>query len=219
MAKLLLKFNAAVIREFLIDKERLSVGRMNDNDLVIDHPLISGHHCRICFQGGGYSIEDLESTNGTYVNDQFIKKSDLRHNDVISLARHTLIFLDETGRALKTTTSEASGAAAAACEKEGWLRVLKGAVAFKEYPLKALSTYIGRSDRAQVPIRGSGFFKSAPEVAASVHRKSDGYILVAVAEGYPVVNGQKVVGSIPLKEGDIIDCGSTTLQLELRDPS
>ena len=44
-------------------------------------------------------------------------------------------------------------------------------------------------------------------------------MLVAVTEGYPLVNGAKVDGSIPLKDGDVIDCGSTTMCLELRDPS
>ena len=71
----------------------------------------------------------------------------------------------------------------------------------------------------QIQIKGSGLFGSAPEVAASVHRKPDGYVLVAVTEGYPVVNGEKVSGSSFLKEGDIIECGSTTMQFELRDPS
>jgi hypothetical protein len=82
-----------------------------------------------------------------------------------------------------------------------------------------MSTYIGKSDRVQVQIRGSGLFGSAPEVAASVHRKPEGYIIVAVTEGYPVVNGVKVMGSVALKEGDLIECGSTTMMFELREPS
>ncbi|MCM2304356.1 MAG: hypothetical protein NDJ72_06615, partial [Elusimicrobia bacterium] len=97
--------------------------------------------------------------------------------------------------------------------------VLKGAVDAGEYELKGMSTYIGKSDRVQVQIKGSGLFGSAPEVAASVHRKPEGYMLVAVTEGYPVVNGAKVAGSVVLKEGDMIDCGSTTMIFELRDPA
>src|SRR5262249_52310483 len=97
-------------------------------------------------------------------------------------------------------------------EKVGVLRVLKGVVDKPEYELKGMSTYIGKSDRVQVPIKGAGLFGSAPEVAASIHRKPEGYVLVAVTEGYPLVNGSKVTGSVILKEGDLIDCGGTTMQ-------
>jgi hypothetical protein len=97
--------------------------------------------------------------------------------------------------------------------------VISGVVAAPEYELKGMSTYIGKSDRVQIPIKGSGLFGSAPEVAASVHRKTEGFVLVAVTDGYPVVNGAKVNGSIVLKDGDLIECGATAMKFELRDPS
>ncbi len=236
MPKLLLKFNAAIIKEFPMDKDSLTVGRKAENDIVIDNPAISGHHCRLTMQGGGYYIEDLESTNGTFVNEKRIKKSGLHHNDVIGLAKHALLFLNEAEvgesasvpadatMVLSPQKQEALVAASSAGEsaakaKTGWLRILKGAVGETAYELKGMSTYIGKSDRVQIQIKGAGLFGSAPEVAASVHRKPEGYVLVAVTEGYPVVNGAKVNGSIPLKDGDVIDCGSTTMCLELRDPS
>ena len=68
----------------------------------------------------------------------------------------------------------------------------------------------------QVPIEGTGFFGSAPEVAASIHRKPEGYFLMAVKQGYPVVNGKEVTGQVQLKDGDIIECGGTTLQFYLK---
>lgn len=238
MPKLLLKFNAAVIKEFSMNKDSMTVGRKTDNDIVIDNPAISGHHCKLTIQGGGYYIEDLESTNGTFVNEKRIKKSGLHHNDVIGLAKHALVFLNEAEvadlapnpavpaadeTAVLTPQKQAemvasSAGAASGKEKTGWLRVLKGAVGETAYELKGMSTYIGKSDRVHIQIKGSGLFGSAPEVAASVHRKPEGYVLVAVTEGYPVVNGAKINGSIPLKDGDVIECGSTTMCLELRDP-
>ncbi|MDP3543776.1 MAG: FHA domain-containing protein [Elusimicrobiota bacterium] len=237
MPKLLLKFNAAVIKEIAMDKESIAIGRKPDNDIVIDNPAISGHHCKLTLEGGGYYVEDLDSTNGTFVNEKRIKKSGLHHNDVVGLAKHAVVFLNEAELAeagppqpssdatmvltpqkqaeLVAASSAASKPAGA--EKTAWLRVLKGAVDAGEYELKGMSTYIGKSDRVQVQIKGSGLFGSAPEVAASVHRKPEGYMLVAVTEGYPVVNGAKVAGSVVLKEGDMIDCGSTTMIFELRD--
>ncbi len=221
MPKLLLKFNAAVIKEVAMDQASVSIGRKPDNDIVIDNPAVSSHHCKQTLEGGGYYVEDLESTNGTFVNEKRIKKSGLHHNDVVGVAKHALVFLNEAESQKQAAPAAASSAAAkpASAEKTGWLRVLKGVVDAAEHELKGLSTYIGKSDRVQVQIKGSGLFGSAPEVAASVHRKPEGYILVAVADGYPLVNGAKVTGSIVLKEGDMIDCGSTTMMFELRDPS
>jgi len=239
MPKLLLKFNAAVIKEVAMEKESISIGRKPDNDIVIDNPAISGHHCRLTLEGGGYYVEDLESTNGTFVNEKRIKKSGLHHNDVVGLAKHAVVFLNEAELAASAPqpaldatmviapqkqaeliAASAAAAKPAGAEKTAWLRVIKGAVDnASEHELKGMSTYIGKSDRVQIQIKGSGLFGSAPEVAASVHRKPEGYILVAVTEGYPVVNGAKVAGSVALKEGDMIDCGSTTMMFELRGPA
>lgn len=232
MPKLLLKFNAAVIKEINFGKDSLTVGRKSDNDIVIDNPAISGHHCRLSKEGGGYFIEDLESTNGTFVNEKRIKKSGLHNDDVVTLAKHALVFLNEAETAATPPSdatmvltpekqAELSAAANAAAkpagpEQTGWLRVLQGVVGASEYELKGMSTYIGKSDRVQVQIKGAGLFGSAPEVAASIHRKSEGYVLVAVTDGYPTVNNAKVAGSVVLKEGDLIVCGATTMQFELR---
>ena len=236
MPKLLLKFNAAVIKEIPLDKQALSVGRKPDNDIVIDNPAISGHHCKVLLVGETFYVEDLDSTNGTFVNEKRVMKAGLRHNDVIGLAKHALVFVDEKAAAaapapaappaaektvvLSPQAQQDMAKASAASKgsvKIGALRVLKGIVAQPEYDLKGLSTYIGKSDRAQIPIKGTGLFGSAPEVAASIHRKPEGYVLVAVKDGYPSVNGARVNGQTPLKDGDIIEIGATTLQFFLKD--
>lgn len=233
MPKLLLKFNAAVLKEIPIDKPSLSVGRKPDNDIVIDNPAISSHHCKIVMKGDTYYVEDLESTNGTFVNEKRIVKSGLHDQDVIGVAKHALVFVDdrakpeEAGGGDKTMVltpqkqEEMAKAVAAAnapakSEQVGWLRVLKGVVGASEYELKGTSTYIGKSDRVQVPIAEGGFFNRAPEVAASIHRKAEGYFMKAVKEGYPVVNGQKLADTVQLKDGDIIEVGGSTLQFFLK---
>ena len=238
MPKLLLKFNAAVIKEIAFDHDSISVGRKPDNDIAIDNPAISGHHCKISKQGGTYFVEDLESTNGTFVNEKRIKKAGLHHNDVVGIAKHSLLFLEDAAAPQAAVAAPvepeadatmmlspqkqaelvaASTASAKPAGRVGWLRVLKGVVGPAEFELKGMSTYIGKSDRVQVQIKGSGLFGSAPEVAASIHRKPEGYVLVAVTDGYPTVGGNKVSGSVVLKDGDLIECGSTTMQFETRD--
>ncbi|MBI5596185.1 MAG: FHA domain-containing protein [Elusimicrobia bacterium] len=234
MPKLLLKFNAAVIKEIPLDKPAVTVGRKADNDVVIDNPAISGHHCKIVQKGDTYYVEDLESTNGTFVNEKRIVKSGLHDQDVVGVAKHALVFIDdrpapeEAGGADKTMVlapdkqealakaAAAANAPSAKAEPAGWMRVLKGVVAKSEYELKGISTYIGKSDRVQIPIADGGFFNRAPEVAASVHKKAEGWVLKAVKEGYPVLNGQKVADTAPLTDGDIIECGGTTLQFFLK---
>ncbi len=239
MAKLLLKFNAAVIQEIDLEGKPVTVGRKGDNQIVIDNLAVSSHHCRITFEDGHYYIQDLGSTNGTYVNSQRIEKEILRPGDMVGVAKHSLVFLDETAapKVIGEEDSSSSGEPTvptalqeeheelvvasvlkeAQARKTGILRVLKGGFGEPEYELKGISTYIGNSDRVQVRIKAAGYFGSAPEVAASVHRKPEGYVLVAVAEGYPMVNGSPVEGSVILKDGDLIDCGATTLQFVLKD--
>ncbi len=238
MPKLQLKFNAAVIKEIVLSGDAVSVGRKADNQIVIDNPAISGHHCRISLQGGTYYVEDLESTNGTYVNQKRVKKAGLHHNDVVGVAKHTIVFMEDApppeaqkeeekpaaAEATMVISPEkqaelvaAAGAKDASGGKTGVLRILKGGAGESEIELKGMSTYIGNSDRVQVKIKSAGFFGAAPEVAASVHRKPEGFVLVAVEEGYPVVNGTKVVGSVVLKDGDLIDCGATTMQFVLKE--
>ncbi|MBI5239269.1 MAG: FHA domain-containing protein [Elusimicrobia bacterium] len=241
MPKLLLKFNAAVIKEIPFDRPALTVGRKPDNDIIIDNPAVSGHHCRISVQGGTYFVEDLDSTNGTLVNEKRVKKAGLHHNDVVGVAKHALVFLEDKppepavtpepeepaekdGTLVMSPEQQAqvlaaSAAAKPGASKVGFLKILRGAVDKAEYELSGMSTYIGKSDRVQIPIKGGGIFGSAPEVAASIHRKAEGYVLVAVADGYPTINGTPVSGSVPLKEGDLIECGSTTMQFGLRDAS
>ena len=235
MPKLLLKFNAAVIKEIPFDKPSFSVGRKADNDIVIDNPAISSHHCKISLMGDTYFVEDLGSTNGTFVNEKKVMKCGLHDQDVVGLAKHALVFVDEREKAAAAGTDDsdktmvlnpqkqealakaASAAnAAAKAEKAGWIRVLQGIVGPNEYELKGMSTYIGKSDRVQIPIKDAGFFSRAPEVAASIHRKTEGYVLKAVKEGFPVVNKQAVIDSVVLKDGDIIECGGTTLQFFLK---
>lgn len=240
MPKLVLKFNAAVIKEFPIRKPVVTVGRKPDNDIVVDNPAVSSHHCKISLVGEEFFVEDLDSTNGTYLNDKRIVKAGLKNEDVVGLAtKHMLVFVDEKamvkkdeGPAIEPTivvspqrAAEISDRAAGGpvpmapvAEKIGTIRVLKGVVDKVDHELSGISTYIGNSDRVQIRVKGGGFFSAAPEVACSIHRRPEGYFLVAVKDGYPVVNGQKISGQIQLKDGDIIECGSTTMQFFMRRP-
>src|SRR5262249_55255775 len=155
-----------------------------------------------------FFVEDLNSSNGVFLNAKKIMKSGLKHNDIIGIAKHALKFIDERApeATLSPTISAPSApdatlmitpqkqqemvesASTAAQKKPAIIRVTKGVVDAPEYELKSASTYIGKSDRVQIKIKGSGIFGSAPENAAMIANRSDGYFIVPVAENYAKVN-------------------------------
>ena len=95
MAKLVLSMNGAVQGEFQLGKERISIGRKPDNDIQIDNLAVSGKHALIITILDDSFLEDLGSTNGTYVNGKLVKKHALRNGDVIGLGKHELKYINE----------------------------------------------------------------------------------------------------------------------------
>jgi pSer/pThr/pTyr-binding forkhead associated (FHA) protein len=234
MPKFLLQYEGAVIKEIPITKADTTVGRKPGNDIVIDNPTVSGHHCKITLAGDTFFVEDLNSSNGVFLNAKKIMKSGLKNNDVIGIAKHALKFIDERVHDSAATNTPpvqtdadatmmispqkqqelAAAATIAALKKPAVLRVIKGVIDQPEYELKATSTYIGKSERVQIKIKGSGLFGSAPENAAMIANRAEGYFLVPIKEGYPKINGRPIHSKEQLRDGDIIDVGGTTLVFE-----
>ncbi len=94
MARLILSLDNQVLAEYNMTKERYTVGRLPDNDVRIDNPAVSGHHSLIINILNDSFLEDLNSTNGTYVNGKLIKKHALQHSDIIAIGHHQLRFSD-----------------------------------------------------------------------------------------------------------------------------
>ena len=80
--------------EFNMTKERYTIGRLPDNDVRIDNPAVSGHHSLIINILNDSFLEDLSSTNGTYVNGKLIKKHALQHGDVVTIGHHQLRYVE-----------------------------------------------------------------------------------------------------------------------------
>jgi len=95
MARLILSLDSQVLAEYNMSKERYTIGRLPDNDVRIDNPAVSGHHSLIINILNDSFLEDLNSTNGTYVNGKLIKKHALQHGDVITIGHHQLRFSDD----------------------------------------------------------------------------------------------------------------------------
>lgn len=95
MAKLILSMDNLVLNEIPLDKERVTIGRKPQNDIQIDNLAISGAHAVVVSILNDSFLEDLDSTNGTFVNGQQIKKHFLQNNDVIELGKYRLKYVKE----------------------------------------------------------------------------------------------------------------------------
>jgi pSer/pThr/pTyr-binding forkhead associated (FHA) protein len=90
----MLSLDGQILAEYNMNKERYTIGRLPDNDIRIDNPAVSGHHSLIINILNDSFLEDLNSTNGTYVNGKLIKKHAMQHGDVITVGHHQLRFVD-----------------------------------------------------------------------------------------------------------------------------
>lgn len=99
MAKVILSVDGVVVKEVPLARERTTIGRKTSNDIRIDNLAISGEHAAIITMMNDSFLEDLDSTNGTYVNGRPVKKHFLQDGDVIELAKYRLKYVKEASDA------------------------------------------------------------------------------------------------------------------------
>jgi len=221
MPKFLLKFNMAVIKEIPIpdDVLEITIGRKEDNNIVIDHPAISSHHARLIRQGSSYIIEDLNSTNGTFIGGRKILKAELHHNDQVDIAKHSLIFINEKEQQAQQVP--VFTIPKVEISKIGCIRIVEGIVdEMQEIELTDITTYIGTKETAKIKIKPSGglFGKSSLGSVALINRRPEGmYIIKAIEENYPKVNGVALKDIVELKEGDVIEAGKTKMVFFIKE--
>ena len=95
MPKMIVSIDGVVIKEVQLTKERTTLGRRPYNDIVIDNLAVSGEHAVIHMTDQDVEIEDLGSTNGTYVNAKAVKRQDLRNGDTIEVGKYKIKFIHE----------------------------------------------------------------------------------------------------------------------------
>jgi hypothetical protein len=212
MGKLVVSLDNVVIKEFEITKERTTLGRRPYNDIVIDNLAVSGEHAVLTAAGPDVFIEDLNSTNGTYINGKAVKKQLLSDNDVVEVGKYRIKYLADEAPDYEKTMILRPGALVRPPSTGGMplggplgapagpasIKVLNGGAAGREVLLTKVVTTVGKPG-VQV---------------ASVTKRPGGYVLAHV-EGArrPNVNGQAVgEDAVPLKHGDIIDLAGTQMQ-------
>jgi pSer/pThr/pTyr-binding forkhead associated (FHA) protein len=92
MPKLIVQFEDRVLSECVIGPQGVTIGRLPGNHVVIDNPAVSSFHARVIRDGLRCILEDLQSTNRTFVNDKAVTQHELRSGDVVTIGKHTLLF-------------------------------------------------------------------------------------------------------------------------------
>ncbi len=218
----------AVIKEIPIlpNVSSLTIGRKPDNDIVIDNPAVSGHHARFFKIGSSYFIEDLNSTNGTFIKGKKILKAEIHNGDEIHIAKHSLVFICEEEKPVARPVEVPTPLPAeekpevykpVASEKIAYIRIVDGIVDKEQIELVAPVIYIGTEQTAGIRVKPSGgLFGSFSGMAALISKRQNSFILKAMEKGYPKVNGQNIDDQIELKDGDIIEVGKTKMVFSLK---
>lgn len=210
MPKLIVSIDGVVVKEVQLTQDRATLGRRPYNDIVIDNLAVSGEHAVLHMADGRVTLEDLGSTNGTYVNGKAIKKQVLVHDDTIEVGKYRIKFLDgerPSAHGALSAVPSLTGAGLSAPmgvdsapvpEAGPRVRVLNGSAAGREMPLTKPVTTIGKPGLS----------------VAAITRGAHGFDLAHV-EGTQVaaVNGVGVdAGPITLKNRDQIDLGGIRLE-------
>jgi pSer/pThr/pTyr-binding forkhead associated (FHA) protein len=228
MPKMIVSIDDVVIKEVQLTKDRTTLGRRPYNDIVIDNLAVSGEHAVIVISGSDVTLEDLNSTNGSYVNGKAIKKQALQNGDAIEIGKYKIKFVgddavdnfDKTmvvkARPPVAPVAAAPGATApvaapvrpaapayaapepATSMAPASIKVLTGAAAGREVPLTKVVTTIGK-----------------PAVAvAAITKRHHGFVVHHVeGGGNPSLNGRPITSEpVALKNGDVIELAGTQMQ-------
>lgn len=219
MAKLILSMDGLVLKEIQLDMERLTIGRKPNNSIQIDNLAISGEHAVIVTILNDSFLEDLNSTNGTLVNGQAIKKHFLRQNDVVELGKYKLKYMLDTPASSEEAPAfdrpplnqplprVANKPAAPPPVTEpvlpaAFIQILSGAKAGRTLELTKALTTLGK-----------------PGVQVAVIARRENGIFVTHAEGaqFPILNGEVIDAQArALKDQDVFEIAGIKMKLLLK---
>jgi pSer/pThr/pTyr-binding forkhead associated (FHA) protein len=241
MPKLSLMFDNKLVREVPVGSRPVTIGRAPDNDLSVDNLAVSSYHAKIFFEGGRMVIEDLNSLNGTFVNDLRVERATLHDGDKVHIGKHIIkvdtsgdapvpwqagrkaaaprinetMVLDTKERRQMLQQAAAMGESmqfASARVKVATLMVLGGNTDQKEYILTNKLTVVGKSAMATIKLKG--WFK--PQMAVQINQRDDGYYL-GPGDKVPTVNGRPISGPTRLNDGDLIEVSGVKLNFIFRE--
>lgn len=218
MEKLVILADGVVQKEISLDKKELLIGRDPASDICLDGPMVSRQHAKLVQLFDNHFLEDLESTNGTLLNDRRVRKHVVKEGDILKIGSYELRVLDAENAAgseeseddLDKTVFIRPKQAGTKQKKEirtskklGWVRHLGGPNKGETVPLNRSLMTIGRPG----------------EKVAVITRRPQGFFLLHLGgESFPDINGKPVTrGGVELSHGDIIQIGDTRVQVFFGD--
>lgn len=211
MAKLVLSVNGEIMREVPLSKERMTLGRNPQNDIVIDNIAVSTEHAVIVTLLNDSFLEDLGSTNGTFVNGQPVKKHFLQNGDTIELGKYRLKFIADADRVVPPYRQSLASLAETSSmqplptpnnETPAVIRLLSGAAVGRELKLTKALTTLGRP---------------GVQVAVITRRPQGYYITHVQGVQFPVVNGNTLGAEAhPLNDRDVFELSGMKMEFLLR---
>ena len=227
MSKLILTLDSQELAQYELDKERYTLGRLADNDIHIDNMAVSGHHALILNILKDSFLEDLNSTNGTYVNSKLIKKHALQEGDVITIGRHQLKYVSGKGKGeadnefertmvIKPGAPSQPGAPSMDSVNRAISQSGAGAAPIAEVkaavlPRAKLQVLSGAIAGKEMELTKALTTLGRPGAqVAAITRRADGYFIVHVesgqGQGFPTVNGKDIgAQAYKLNDNDVIE--------------
>jgi hypothetical protein len=204
MPQLIASVEGVEVKHVYLSKDRTTLGRRADNDIVLDNPAVSGQHCVFELKGlADVFIEDMGSTNGTFVNNVRIKRQKLEDEDVIAISRFRIRYLSSTGD---------SGFGATAIMTMG---------ATPNLPPPASASFrvlTGTSAGLQVPVvkAVSTFGKPGVAIISVSHRRTGYFATHLDGQQVPLINGKPMgQDAVQLANEDVIELAGTQMQFVL----
>ncbi len=229
MTKLILSMDGLVLKEIALNKERMTIGRRASNDIQIDNLAISGEHAAIVTILNDSFLEDLNSTNGTLVNGQPIKKHFLKNGDVVELGKYKLKYITEQAPSNEAADFEktmvlrpsalaaAAGAPVSTAQPPAAVPPVAGAPV--SVPQAAVQVLNGGNAGRELELTKTLTTLGRPGVqVAVIARRPHGYFITHV-EGaqYPVINGRAIDAQAhPLKDHDVIELAGIKMEFFLK---
>jgi pSer/pThr/pTyr-binding forkhead associated (FHA) protein len=235
MPKMIVSIDGVVIKEVQLTKDRTTLGRRPYNDIVIDNLAVSGEHAVLQLTDNDVFLEDLNSTNGTYVNGKAVKKQLLQNNDTVEIGKYKIKFLNEAPGAsfektmiikpgmvppmpkpAVTAAAPAGGGTATATATATATPALGTPSGRPAEPAHAsIKVLSGAAAGREVPLVKVVTTIGKPGVAvAAITKRAHGFV-VAHVEGSnkPTLNGT-AIGPEPvtLKNGDMLELAGTQMQ-------
>lgn len=205
MGKLVVRFQSKLVAEVTLKLGDMKIGRKPGCDIVLNDPGVSGEHAVLKTVGLKSSIVDLNSTNGTFVENERVKQRELRHGETITVGQHTLIYRDDmaldapgAGNAFPTRARES-------LEKTTVLMAFAQLLAI-EGPLKGKRLPL---------VKETVVIENPGKNPARILRTTEGYVVHAqVGPGEPRINDKPVPpGGQLLERGDVVEVAGTKYQV------